>query len=127
MPPFRVRFVYREPTFEQHAGLSPRAWPVEYEVRGAQDREEAVRLAVEEFRRIERLSSVGWAREIVSVGVESVTWALGDEAVIQVAGDKRWGRTVEGPSGPHRVWLVELPDGSRFEVPQALLERPEPS
>ena len=70
MPTFRVRLVYREPTFEQHAGLSPRAWPVVYEVRGASDRDDAAAIALEEFRRIERLSSVGWAREVITVDVE---------------------------------------------------------
>ena len=54
-------------------------------------------------------------------------WALGDAAVIDLHGRRRWGHLAARPRGLHRVWQVELPDGSRLDVPEVLLERPEPS
>ena len=63
-----VVIVFREPTYELHAelGALPRLALVETL---ASDAAEAIRLALDEFRRAEIASSVGWIREVVSTEV----------------------------------------------------------
>ena len=65
---FHVVVRYREPTYESYAGAKeqPHQWTF---VVPASDAREATALAVGEFRRMERLSSVGWVREIAEVEV----------------------------------------------------------
>ncbi len=60
---FIVRIFYREPTYELQAG--PRSEPYSWTYRIVADNEEgAIQQACEEFRAMERQSSVGWVRVI---------------------------------------------------------------
>ena len=70
-PSFHVVVRYREPSYEAYAGAKeqPYRWTF---AANTSDAREATALAVDEFRRMERLSSVGWVREIVDVEVSSV-------------------------------------------------------
>jgi hypothetical protein len=71
---YRVEIKYREPTFEAHAGLGPHQYGGTFEV-AARDANEAMFLAVHEFRQIQELSSVGWDRVIVSIDAQRVEGA----------------------------------------------------
>ena len=66
--PYRVEIQYREPTYERATGNQPKAYSWTYVIR-ADTEDEARAWAVNEFKRIERLSSVGWIREIVGMNV----------------------------------------------------------
>lgn len=65
---YEVTIRYREPSYERAAG--PRAEPFRwtYEI-VSDDDDSARRRAVSQFREMERLSSVGWVREIDSIDV----------------------------------------------------------
>lgn len=65
---FLVRILYREPTYELKTG--PRREPFSWTYRIAADTEErAIALALEEFRTMEKHSSVGWVRVITGTEV----------------------------------------------------------
>jgi len=63
---YRVVIEYREPTYAARAGPSAKTYRGTFRVE-ARSPASAEVLAREEFREMERLSSVGWAREIVRV------------------------------------------------------------
>jgi len=63
---YSVRIEYQEPTYAARRGEPPRTYGSTFHVLAA-DVEEATRLAMQEFRHIERLSSVGWTRDVVRV------------------------------------------------------------
>lgn len=65
---FIVELQYREPGYEARTG--PRAQPFRFRYRISANSEAQARwLALEEFRRITELSSVGWIRDVVGVDV----------------------------------------------------------
>ena len=65
---YRVEILYREPTYELHAG--PKAEPYRWTYRvQATNEEQAKSLAIEDFRMLERNSSVGWTRVVSEVRV----------------------------------------------------------
>jgi 1,2-phenylacetyl-CoA epoxidase PaaB subunit len=63
-----VEIRYREPSYEERHGRreSPYRW--RYRVDAANEAH-ATQLALDEFRRIEAISSVGWARDVVEIRV----------------------------------------------------------
>jgi hypothetical protein len=65
---FLVRILYREPTYELEAGAKkdPYSWTYRIE---ADTEERSISLALEEFRAMERQSSVGWIRVICGTEV----------------------------------------------------------
>jgi hypothetical protein len=65
---FLVAIEYREPTYAASTEGAPKIYRGSFDV-DAEDEDEARERALDEFRRIQRLSSVGWAREVVSVTV----------------------------------------------------------
>jgi hypothetical protein len=70
--PFLVEVLYREPGYETRHGA--RAEPYRFRYRIHAGNEASARwLALDEFRRISELSSVGWVRDVVSVAVVPVT------------------------------------------------------
>lgn len=65
---YHVRIFYREPTYELANG--PKKDPYSWTYRIQADTEEkAIALALEEFRAMERNSSVGWVRVITGTEV----------------------------------------------------------
>ena len=58
MKVYRVRIYYREPTYEERAGSKDRPYRGAFTVEAA-DEGEAREKALEEFKRMERLSGVG--------------------------------------------------------------------
>ena len=76
---YRVVVSYREPEYEARTG--PRGAPYRwtYAVR-AESEEEARRWALNEFREVSRLSSVGWWREVVAVEVGEASAESADPA-----------------------------------------------
>ncbi len=64
-----VRVFYREPTYELQAGPRPEPFCWAYRIH-AENEEGAIQQALEEFRRMERLSSVGWVRIITGTEVQ---------------------------------------------------------
>ena len=68
---FRVRILYREPTYQSHQeGREGRKRPYRWTyVVEAQCSEDAKAQAMDEFRQVERLSSVGWSREITDIEI----------------------------------------------------------
>jgi 1,2-phenylacetyl-CoA epoxidase PaaB subunit len=71
MKVYRVRVYYREPTYEERAGSKDKPYRGAFTVE-AQDEREAREKALEEFKRVERLSGVGWVRDVTKVDVEEV-------------------------------------------------------
>ena len=65
---YRIRILYREPTYERDAGPPERDYRWTYSIL-ANDVAQAKAMAEAEFRKIEKLSSVGWAREITEIVV----------------------------------------------------------
>ena len=65
---FRIRILYREPTYARVAAAQGRDYRWTYRIR-ANDVDQAIAMAKREFRKMERLSSVGWAREITEIFV----------------------------------------------------------
>jgi hypothetical protein len=65
---YEVTIRYREPSYEHSGGhkAEPYRWTFEID---SDDRDGARRLAIGHFREMERLSSVGWIREIEHVDV----------------------------------------------------------
>lgn len=63
-----VDIAYREPSYETRHGIKPEPYRWRYVVE-ADSLDRATRLALDEFRRMEALSSVGWRRDIVSIDV----------------------------------------------------------
>ena len=63
---YRVVIEYREPTYATYAGSAPKTYRGTFVVE-AYSPEGAETLARQEFREVERLSSVGWSRDIVRV------------------------------------------------------------
>ena len=63
---FLVEIRYREPTYETRHGTRTEPYRWRYRVAAASEKL-AVRLAVDEFRRMEAISAVGWSRDIVAV------------------------------------------------------------
>jgi len=81
---YRVDITYREPGFEEQSGLGPHPYGGTFEV-VARDANEAIHLAIEEFRRIEELSWVGWQRVIVSMDVQRLEGEV--EASLRATGE----------------------------------------
>lgn len=69
---FRVRIAYQEPTYRSPTGPRPDPYVWTFTVR-ARSKKAALALATDEFRDMERQSSVGWVRVIVSTTVEELT------------------------------------------------------
>lgn len=65
---FRVRICYREPTYASQSGSQDRNYRWTYRI-AASSEEQAREMARAEFRKMEKLSSVGWARVITEVAV----------------------------------------------------------
>ena len=65
---FVVTIAYREPTFELHGGRGPTLYSGTFVV-VAETEDDAVRVALGEFRRLEALSWVGWSRDVESLSV----------------------------------------------------------
>ena len=63
---FLVEIRYREPTFETRHGVRTEPYRWRYRIEAASEKV-AVRLAVDEFRRMEAISAVGWRRDIVAI------------------------------------------------------------
>jgi hypothetical protein len=60
---FLVRIFYREPTYELQSGPRPEPYSWTYRIH-SESEEGAIQQALEEFRNMERQSSVGWVRVI---------------------------------------------------------------
>ncbi|MGA9520401.1 MAG: hypothetical protein WBV82_02995 [Myxococcaceae bacterium] len=65
---YLVRVFYREPTYELQAGPRPEPYSWTYRIH-ADNEESAIQQALEEFRTMERQSSVGWVRVITGTEV----------------------------------------------------------
>lgn len=65
---FVVELQYREPGYEARTGQRSQPFRFRYRI-SASSEAQARWLALEEFRRITELSSVGWIREVVRVDV----------------------------------------------------------
>jgi hypothetical protein len=65
---FIVTIAYREPTFELHIGRGPTLYSGTFVV-VSENEDDAVALALSEFRRVEALSWVGWSRAVESLSV----------------------------------------------------------
>lgn len=65
---FVVTIAYQELTFELHGGRGPTLYSCTFIV-VAETEDDAARLALQEFRRIEALSWVGWSRDVRSLSV----------------------------------------------------------
>lgn len=65
---YTVTIVYREPTFELRRGTGPRFHQGSFNAI-ADSETRAVEQALREFRLIQKLSWVGWTREVQSVSV----------------------------------------------------------
>jgi hypothetical protein len=65
---YQVTIRYREPSYEHSAGRKAEPYRWTFEIDSA-DHDGARRSAVSQFREMERLSSVGWIREIEQVDV----------------------------------------------------------
>jgi hypothetical protein len=65
---YLVRIIYREPTYELEVGPKREPYSFTYRVE-AYGEEQARKLALEDFRWMERNSGVGWQRVISSVEV----------------------------------------------------------
>ena len=68
---FDVTIHYREPTYEDVVGRKECAYRWTFQL-SAVDEADARNQALDEFRETERLSGVGWVREIATVDVRRV-------------------------------------------------------
>ena len=68
---YRVRVLYREPSYAALTGHEPRTYSGTFEVQVG-SAEQAGDAAVRQFKQIERQSGVGWTREIVDLQVVPV-------------------------------------------------------
>ncbi|HEY3449561.1 MAG TPA: hypothetical protein VGK67_24625 [Myxococcales bacterium] len=68
---FRVRVLYREPTYAATTGREPRTYSGTFEV-SARTAQQAGDAALRQFEKIERQSGVGWAREVVDLQIVPV-------------------------------------------------------
>ena len=66
---FRVKIYYREPIYELYHGAKERPYHWTYRVTAPNSRE-AQQKAIEDFKLMERLSSVTWARHIVAIELD---------------------------------------------------------
>jgi hypothetical protein len=66
---YQVTIRYREPTYEKAVGPKAEPYRWTYDML-ADDEVEARKRAVGEFRKMERLSSVSWPREIERIDVK---------------------------------------------------------
>lgn len=66
---YRVRILYREPTYEMYAGpkKDPYQWTYPVPMEATTPPTVATAQALAEFREMERRSSVSWVREVVAV------------------------------------------------------------
>jgi len=71
---FIVEIHYREPGYEARHGARDKPFRFRYRIH-AGSAESARWLALDEFRRITELSSVGWVRDVVGVDVTPVIGA----------------------------------------------------
>ena len=70
MASFSVRIQYREPTYERSTGEAKASpYSCRFEVAAA-DPVEALRRALLQFDSLQRLSSVGWVREVVRIEID---------------------------------------------------------
>jgi predicted HicB family RNase H-like nuclease len=70
MYPYRVRLFYREPTYESSTEETKEVpYSGSFDVR-APDFGSALQRALSQFAEAQRLSSVGWVREVVRVEIE---------------------------------------------------------
>ena len=69
---FRIAIKYREPIYELAAGkkAEPYGWSLDVV---APDAVEALRVALAHFEGLQRLSSVGWVREVVRIEIDVLT------------------------------------------------------
>jgi len=65
---YMVAIEYREPTYEERVGKKPEPYRWTFQITATTEAE-ASQAALREFRTIERLSGVGWTRNIVSINV----------------------------------------------------------
>lgn len=63
-----VDILYREPSYEDRHGRRETPYRWRYRVEAFSEAH-ATQLALDEFRRIEAMSSVGWARDVVEICV----------------------------------------------------------
>lgn len=73
---FIVEIRYREPNYEAREGERDEPFRFRYRIH-AGNAEAATSLALDQFRRISELSSVGWIRDVVSVDVMPVLPMIG--------------------------------------------------
>jgi len=65
---YRIRILYREPSYARHAGHQARDYRWTYNLM-ASNLHQAKAMAEAEFRKMARLSSVGWTREITEIAL----------------------------------------------------------
>ncbi|MFH2005896.1 MAG: hypothetical protein ABI333_04825 [bacterium] len=63
---FSVTIFYREPSYARTTGSDEKLYRGSFEVQ-ARDQEDAVGQALAQYKKIERLSGVGWVRRVVRV------------------------------------------------------------
>lgn len=68
---FRVTVRYREPSYERQKDVASIGYRWTFRVEAAGE-PEACRVALAEFRRVARESSVGWVREVTTVSISRV-------------------------------------------------------
>lgn len=70
---FKIAIKYREPTYELGAGRKPEPFiGGSFEI-PAEDAVEALRIALRRFDEMQKLSSVGWVREVVHVEIDLIS------------------------------------------------------
>jgi len=79
---YDVRVVYTEPEFQRRTPAAPAEFSFTYLAIAARSPEQAMRMALREFRETAWLSRVGWRR-----CVERVTVLAGSEVALERAGD----------------------------------------
>lgn len=67
-----VEIWYREPSYELRNGEKAEPYRWRFRVHASSEAD-AIRIALAEFRQIEAISSVGWARDVVDVAVTSIS------------------------------------------------------
>ena len=70
---FRIALKYREPTYELGAGRKPEPYSGGSVEIVALDAAEALGIALRRFDEMQRLSSVGWMREVVHIEIDLLT------------------------------------------------------
>ena len=67
---FRIKLQYREPTYELTAGRKAEPYSGgSFEIT-ASHAVEALQIALDRFESLQRLSNVGWVREVVRIEIE---------------------------------------------------------